>query len=353
MIEKLALPILHAMDAEKAHDLTMAALSSGMLTSKTPENDSILSLSLFGRVFPNPIGLAAGFDKNAQAMDAMLGYGFGFVEAGTVTPLPQDGNTKPRVFRDKDGKNIINRMGFPNQGADFFEANYQNFRADGKNKLGIVGINVGKNKNQEAALDDYVTLVHRFGKQADYLTVNISSPNTPGLRDLQSPAELLPFLRQLVIVRNARCKTPLLVKLAPDLTSDECKSIADCVMQAGVDGLILTNTTLDRPDILPDDFRGQAGGLSGQILQEKSLNVIGEFYRALDGKLPIIGAGGVDSGESAYLKIKAGASLIQLYTGLVYKGPKLPQTINKTLVKLLKADGFDNITQAIGADYKS
>ena len=283
----------------------------------------------------------------------MLGYGFGFVEAGTVTPQSQDGNPKPRIFRDKAGKNIINRMGFPNHGADFFEANYQNFRAHGKNNMGIVGINVGKNKNQQAALDDYVALVHRFGKQSDYLTVNISSPNTPGLRDLQSPSELLPFLRQLVIVRNARCKTPLLVKFAPDLTSEECKAIADCALESGIDGLILTNTTLERPNTLPDNFKSETGGLSGRILQESSLRVIGEFYRALDGQLPIIGAGGVDSGESAYLKIKAGASLIQLYSALAYHGPHLAKTINKDLVKLLKADGYDSVTQAIGVDYKS
>jgi dihydroorotate dehydrogenase len=350
MLSKLALPLLHTLDAEKAHDFTLSALKTGMVTRKAKKYDDALALSLFGRVFPNPIGLAAGFDKNAVVADAMLGYGFGFVELGTVTPKPQEGNPKPRVFRDKQSHSVINRMGFPNGGADIFERNYQNFRDHGKNAQGIVGINVGKNKNQDDALADYVALVHRFGKQADYLTVNISSPNTPGLRDLQNPKELLPFLRQLVIVRNARCKTPLLVKLAPDLTKDESKAIAECLMESGVDGIILTNTTLARPETLPQNFRDQAGGLSGPLLQNTSTDIIKTFYQETGGKLPIIGAGGVECAASAYEKIKAGASLIQLYTGLVYHGPSLPHTINKGLLKLMKDDGYDTITKAIGAN---
>lgn len=350
MFDKIALPFLHMMDAETAHGISVAALKSGLLTKKARPCDPSLVLSLFGRVFPNPVGLAAGFDKTAETMDAMLGYGFGFAEVGTVTPRPQEGNPRPRVFRHKQTQSVINRMGFPNEGADVFEKNYTHFRERGKNALGIVGINVGKNKNQDEALADYVALVHRFGKMCDYLTVNISSPNTPGLRDLQNPDELLPFLRQLVIVRNARCKTPLLVKLAPDLNDDQCKAIAECVMESGIDGLILTNTTLGRPDILPDDFKSQMGGLSGRILQDKSTDIIRAFYKYTDGKMPIIGAGGVDSAESAYAKIKAGASLVQLYTALVYKGTGLPSKINKGLVKLLKADGYENISQAIGQE---
>ena len=350
MIEKIALPLLHMMDAEKAHTLTMAGLKSGLVTDKAPKNDQSLALSLFGRVFPNPVGLAAGFDKNAQSADAMLGYGFGFVEIGTVTPQPQVGNPKPRIFRNKKSRSVINRMGFPNGGADEFEHNYTRFRDKGRNSTGIVGINVGKNKDQGDALADYVDLVHRFGKQSDYLTVNISSPNTPGLRDLQDPEELLPFLRQLVIVRNARCKTPLLVKLAPDLSEGQCKAIAHCVMEAGIDGVILTNTTLARPDHLPEAFRNEMGGLSGPLLQNQSLNVIRSFYKHTGGKLPIIGAGGIDSAQSAYAAIKAGASLIQLYTALVYHGPKLPRKINKGLLKLLKDDGYSSIAEAIGKE---
>jgi len=260
-------------------------LETGLFTRKTKQTPAQLHLSLLGRVFPSPVGLAAGFDKNAQVMDAMLGYGFGFVEIGTVTPKSQNGNPQPRVFRDKQGKNIINRMGFPNFGADIFERNYHNFRENGKNNTGIVGINVGKNKDQEAALDDYVTLVHRFGKQADYLTVNISSPNTPGLRNLQNQDELLPFLRQLIIVRNARCKTPLLVKLAPDLNNQEIADISKCLIEAKIDGMILTNTTLDRPDSLPTDFRDETGGLSGKILQDKSLDVIRKFHKHTNGQI--------------------------------------------------------------------
>lgn len=351
MLTKLTLPLLHCMDAEKAHNLTLDILKSGIMTHKAPKPIPQLSLSLFGRVFPNPVGLAAGFDKNADVPDAMLGYGFGFVELGTVTPRPQEGNPKPRVFRDKQSQSVINRMGFPNGGADHFEKNYQDFREHGKNADGIVGINVGKNKDQDDALADYVALVHRFGKQADYLTVNISSPNTPGLRDLQDPKELLPFLRQLVIVRNARCKTPLLVKLAPDLTTDQCKAIAACAMESGIDGLILTNTTLARPDTLPQDFRDQTGGLSGPLLQDPSLDVIRTFYKETNGKLPIIGAGGICDGASAYAKIKAGASLVQLYSGLVYHGPALPKKICKDIIKLMKDDGIETITDAIGRDH--
>ncbi|PCH98891.1 MAG: dihydroorotate dehydrogenase (quinone) [Alphaproteobacteria bacterium] len=352
MISKIALPFLRCLDAEKAHNLTLSALKTGLMTRKAKTPSQALSLSLFGRVFPNPVGLAAGFDKNSDVPDAMLGYGFGFVEVGTVTPKPQEGNPKPRVFRDVSSKSVINRMGFPNGGSDVFEENYQKFREDGKNKNGIVGINVGKNKDQDDALADYVALVHRFGKQADYLTVNISSPNTAGLRDLQNPDELLPFLRQLVIVRNARCKTPLLVKLAPDLDEQQCKDIAKCVLESGIDGLILTNTTLDRPETLPQAFRAQMGGLSGCLLQEKSLNTIRIFYKELGGKIPIIGAGGIDDAQSAYAKIKAGASLVQLYTGLVYQGPALPAKINHGILKLLRQDRYSSIAEAIGADHK-
>lgn len=348
MISKIALPLLQCLDAETAHNIGLSVLKSGVLTSKAKRIDPALSLSLFGRVFPNPIGLAAGFDKNAEVMDAMLGYGFGFVEAGTVTPQAQDGNPKPRLFRDKESRHIINRMGFNNVGARNFEENYNQFRENGKNKLGIVGINVGKNKLQEDALADYVALVHQFGKKADYLTVNISSPNTPGLRDLQNPEELLPFLRQLVIVRNARCKTPLLVKFAPDLLKSECKAIAKCLMEAKVDGVILTNTTLARPEFLPNDLKNEAGGLSGPVLQNRTCDIIRLFYQETDGQLPIIGAGGIDSAETAYAKIKAGASLVQLYTGMIYKGPAIAKEINKGLLRLLKADGYSNISEAIG-----
>lgn len=350
LLSRLSLPILHSLPPETAHDLSIAALKSGLLTHRQPKPNPALSLCLFGRVFPNPIGLAAGFDKNAEAIDALLGSGFGFVEVGTVTPQPQDGNPKPRLFRDKNSRHIINRMGFNNKGIKVFDENYERFREKGKNNQGIVGINVGKNKTQDDALADYVALVHHFGKKADYLTVNISSPNTPGLRDLQNPDELLPFLRQLVIVRNARCKTPLLVKFAPDLDDDECKAIAHCVMEAGVDGVIMTNTTLDRPDFLPDHLKAEAGGLSGPVLQDKSNHIISLFYRETGGKLPIIGVGGVDSAESAYAKVKAGASLVQLYTAMVYHGADLPKTINKGLLKLLKADGYETIADAIGKD---
>lgn len=350
MISKLTLPLLHAIDPETAHNLSIAALKSGLLTRKTKKSDPALSISTLGRVFPNPVGLAAGFDKNGEVMDAMLGYGFGFVEAGTVTPKAQQGNPKPRLFRHKNTKHIINRMGFNNDGSQVFDENYERFREHGKNRHGVVGINVGKNKDQDDALADYVALVHHFGKKADYITVNISSPNTPGLRDLQSPDELLPFLRQLVIVRNARCRTPILVKFAPDLSSDEATAIAQCVRDSGIDGLILTNTTMERPDFLPDNLKHEAGGLSGPVLQDKSNEIIRIFYKETRGRIPIIGVGGINNAESAYAKIKAGASLVQLYTALIYHGPDLPKKINKGLLKLIKDDGYENISEAIGKE---
>ena len=350
MLDKIALPLLHRMDPEKAHDLTIKVMRYGLLTKLHDKPARELMQTVNGIKFPNPVGLAAGFDKNAEVMDAMFGFGFGFVEIGTVTPLPQTGNDKPRVFRDKGSKHVINRMGFPNRGADEFEANYQDFRQSGENFNGIVGINVGKNKDQTDALADYIDLVHRFGKQADYLTVNISSPNTPGLRDLQNPEELLPFLKQLVIVRNARCKTPLFVKFAPDLNDDQAKAMARCVTEAGIDGIILTNTTLERPSFLPKPFAAEQGGLSGPVLHNKSNHLISLFYRETEGKITIIGVGGVDSAKAAYDKIKAGASLVQLYTALIYQGASVVKKINEGLIDLMNKDGYTNISQAIGKD---
>lgn len=349
----LGLPFMHALPPETAHNVTTAILKTGFMTCRAKDSDPMLALSLFGRVFPNPIGQAAGFDKNGLLMDAMLGYGFGFVEAGTVTPKPQYGNPKPRLFRHKKSKHVINRMGMSNYGADAFHVNYEQFRESGKNKNGIVGINVARNKDQKDDLLDYVTLVHRFGKMADYITINISSPNTPGLRNIQDPKELLPFLQQLVIVRNARSKTPLLVKFAPDIQDEEAKAIAKCVMEAGIDGVILSNTTMERPDFLPDNLKAEAGGLSGPVLKNRSNELISLFYKETKGKIPIIGVGGIDSAQAAYDKIKAGASLIQLYTAMIYQGPGIANKINKGLVELLKADGYDNISEAIGAGVKN
>jgi len=352
----LVRPILHAMDAETAHHMTLKALKCGLYPKDRKQPHPSLKQTVFGLHFTSPVGMAAGFDKNAEALDGLLAYGFGFVEAGTVTPKPQEGNPRPRIFRDAKSRSVINRMGFPGGGADVFMKNYQSFRQHGRHRHGIIGINIGKNKDTAEAIDDYTALIETPAPYADYLTVNISSHNTPGLRDLQKREHLLPLLEAMKTARAKACTQmkvpPLLVKLAPDLNVDDCAAIAQTVMDAEIDGLVLSNTTLDRPADLPGDFRSQTGGLSGPHVRHKSTDIIGRFYKLTDGKLPIIGVGGISSGADAYAKIRAGASLVQLYTALVFEGPGLVKRIHDEIADLLKRDGFRNISSAIGADHK-
>ena len=349
-------PLIFKMDAEKAHKLTIKALKSSPFIPTAKEDDPILKTSLWDRSFPNPIGLAAGFDKNAEVITPMLKMGFGFVEVGTVTPKLQEGNPTPRIFRCPEHKAVINRMGFPSEGVGIFKENLEKFLSQKPRPSGIVGLNIGMNKTQEEPAKDYRALVRMLAPMADYLTVNISSPNTPGLRNLQEKGAFLDLMGQILEERNKSCgkfPPPLLVKLAPDLTEQQQQELAEASLEAGIDGLILTNTTLDRPDFLPDDFKNQMGGLSGKPLTEKSTNVIGNFYRLTDGKIPLIGAGGVSTGADAYAKIRAGASLVQVYTGMIYEGPQIAQKINKELTELLKKDGFSSISDAIGVDIKA
>ncbi len=347
-------PLLFRLDAEKAHNLTLKTLKTGLAPKIQPVSDPALKVTLWNKHFPNPIGLAAGFDKNAEVIGPMLGMGFGFVEVGTVTPKPQHGNPKPRVFRDPGHDAVINRMGFPNGGINGFKENLQKFLDRKPRPAGIVGLNIGMNKSQTDAAKDYKLLVQQLAPLADYLTINISSPNTPGLRNLQDPAHLKPLLDAIIQERNKACKVdppPLLLKLAPDLDEKQQEEIAAAVMESGVDGLILTNTTLDRPDYLPQDFAQQQGGLSGVPVKDKSTAVIGNFYKLTKGKLPIIGLGGISSGADAYEKIKAGASLVQLYTVLVFKGPNVVNEINRDILRLLKSDGLNHISEAVGTGF--
>lgn len=337
----LAKPILHAMDAEAAHGLTIKALKAGLHPRDTAPNDPALAQTIAGLDFKNPVGIAAGFDKNAEVAEALFKLGFGFVEAGTVTPKPQDGNPKPRIFREPQSKSVINRMGFPGLGADVFEANLKTL----KNKTGILGVNIGKNKTTDDPAADYIELAKRFAHRCDYLTVNISSPNTPGLRDLQKREFLAPFILE---VKAAAGRTPVFIKLAPDLDDAQIADLAATVMEGGIDALILGNTTLDRPNSLPDDFKKQTGGLSGPLLRAKSTRAINRFYKETQGKLPIIGVGGIASAEDAYEKIRAGACLVQLYTALVFEGPALIADIKTGLSRLLARDGFKNISEAVG-----
>lgn len=353
MLYQLARPFLHKIDPETAHRLTLKGLKA-LPSSKADADDAALNVKLWNRNFPNPVGLAAGFDKNAEVIAPMFGFGFGFVEAGTVTPKPQEGNPRPRVFRSPADQAVINRMGFPNEGVDSFRHNFEKFLGTKPRPAGVVGINIGMNKDQTDAAKDYCALVRQLGPLADYLTVNISSPNTPGLRDLQKKENLLALLSQIMEERQKSCAhdmPPLLVKLAPDLHEDQQAEIAEAVLQAGIDGLILTNTTLDRPDMLAQPFGAERGGLSGVPVREKSLKVLRNFYALTKGRIPLIGVGGISSGDDAYDKIKAGASLVQLYTALVFQGPGMVKGIKQTLIRRLKEDGFTHIGQAVGADH--
>ena len=349
----LARPFIFRMEPEKAHNFTLNMMKRGLVPSCTTVTDPALETTLWGHKFPNPVGLSAGFDKNAEVIGPAFKLGFGFVEAGTVTPKPQHGNPKPRVFRDPVNEAVINRMGFPNGGMNAFKDNLAKFLSSKNRPSGAVGVNIGMNKSQTEPAKDYAILIQMLAPMADYLTINISSPNTPGLRDLQSREPLLDLITAVKDERTKACgdhPPPVLVKLAPDLDQAQQEELAQTLLDGDVDGVILTNTTLDRPETLPEDFRSEKGGLSGAPVREKSTNVIRNFYKLTDGKLPIIGVGGISSGQDAYDKIKAGASLVQVYSALVFKGPALAHTINTDLLALLKRDGVSHISEVIGTD---
>ncbi|MAS88013.1 MAG: dihydroorotate dehydrogenase (quinone) [Micavibrio sp.] len=345
---------LMALPPETAHNFTVTALKSGLIPAQKINTNPILENNVFGLHFSNPVGLAAGFDKNADTMAAMFNLGMGFVEIGTVTPQPQKGNPKQRVFRAAKNNAVINRMGFPNGGLDKFKDHVTHFLMTRKADQ-TLGINIGKNKDTEDPYEDYINLIQSLGSLADYITVNISSPNTPGLRELQKSEFLAQMIRRVKAARSDYCtlkKPPILVKLSPDMTDEEMQMAAQACIAEKVDGLILTNTTLDRPEDLPLKFRQQQGGLSGKPLTDRSTAVIAKFYALTKGTIPIIGIGGILSAEDAYTKIKAGASLIQLYTGLIYRGPTLIKEIRDKLPSFLEKDGFSRISDAIGCDVK-
>ena len=346
---RLIRPALRALPSETAHEVSLRALERGLgrflAASGAPEPDPpVLGQRLWGLDFTNPIGLAAGYDKDARVPDAMLGLGFGFVEIGTVTPRPQPGNPKPRLFRLGRDRAIINRMGFNSGGLDAVCD-----RLSQRTRSGVVGVNLGKNRDSEDAADDYTEGIRRATSFADYLVVNVSSPNTPGLRELQGRVVLAALLKRLIEVRERTgFRVPLLVKIAPDLTSEECEDIARVALATGIDGLIISNTTVERPLDLASRHARQAGGLSGRPLFAPSTALLAEIYRLTHGRLPLIGAGGIASAEDAYAKIRAGASLVQLYTALVFAGPDLVGRIKSGLVRLLERDGFGSIAQAVG-----
>ena len=344
-------PVLRRLPREAAHELTLRALEVGsrgfLRASAAQEPDPpVLAQRLWGLDFANPVGLAAGYDKDARVPDAMRRLGFGFVEVGTVTPRPQPGNPKPRVFRLDQDQAIINRLGFNSGGLDAVCD-----RLSRRVRSGIVGVNLGKNRDTEDAAGDYAEGILRTAGLADYLVVNVSSPNTPGLRELQHRAMLEALLHRLLEVREETgCRVPLLVKIAPDLTSEECKDIAQVALDTGIDGLIVSNTTVERPPGLVSRHADEAGGLSGRPLFAPSTALLAEMYRLTQGRLPLIGVGGIASAEDAYAKIRAGASLVQLYTALVFAGPDLVTQIKSGLASLLQRDGFASIAEAVGTD---
>ena len=334
-------PLLFALDPEQAHGLTLAALKARLGPRGRPD-DPLLATPLAGLALPNPIGLAAGFDKNAEVPDAMLRLGFGLVETGTVTPLPQSGNPRPRLFRLVADGAVINRLGFNNAGLD---AHLERLRARA-GQGGIVGVNIGANKDSADRIADYVTGAAAVAPYASYITVNISSPNTPGLRALQTRAALTELIER---VRVVTATVPVFVKVAPDLDAAEIDAVADVALAGGIAGLIVSNTTLARP-ALTSAHAHEAGGLSGAPLFAPSTEVLRALARATAGRLPLIGVGGVASGADAYAKLRAGASAVQLYTGLVYHGPGLIARIKAELAALLRRDGYARIADAVGAD---
>ena len=339
-------PFLFNLDPETAHDLAIKSLKYNPFPSKMfeVEDEQMLNIELLGKFFPNPIGLAAGFDKSAEAYNSLLKLGFGFVEVGTVTPLKQFGNPKPRIFRLEDDHALINRLGFNNDGMEAIKAR---IKSDGKN--GILGVNIGPNKETKDQKNDFCLGLKNFFDITDYITINISSPNTEGLRDFHDKEKLEELLIDLnKIKKDNKTNIPLLLKVSPDIKDIHISEIADVATKNYISAVILTNTTNGNRDNLTSEIKREQGGLSGEPLQQISTNMIKKFYKELNGTIPIIGVGGVNSGKSAYEKIIAGASLLQLYTGFVYRGPSTAKDIKKELIQILKTEGIKNIKDAIG-----
>ena len=331
---------LRRFDPETAHGLALKAMAFAPALPP-PADDPILETRIGALRWPNPVGLAAGLDKDGQAIAGLLSLGFGAVECGSVTPKPQPGNPKPRLFRLTEDRAVINRMGFNNQGLDAFAR-----RLAARPRYGVVGANLGANKESEDKAADYVAGLRRVSGRADYVTVNVSSPNTAGLRDLQGRAALDDLLGRLSEARADA--TPVFLKIAPDLTAAEIAQIVEATLAWKLDGLIVSNTTLDRPETLQSPDRGETGGLSGAPLKDKALWALSAAAEAAEGRLPLIGVGGIASGADAYARIRAGASAVQLYSALVYAGPGLVGSIKRDLAARLRADGFNHLSEAIG-----
>ena len=339
-------PFLFSLDPETAHDLAIKSLKFNPFPAKMfeVEEERMLNIELLGKNFPNPIGLAAGFDKSAEAYNSLLKLGFGFVEVGTVTPLKQFGNPKPRIFRLENDHALINRLGFNNDGTETIKARIKSDR-----KKGILGVNIGPNKETKDQKNDFCLGLKNFFDIADYITVNISSPNTEGLRDFHDQEKLIDLMVALnKIKKDNGTNIPLLLKISPDINNSHIPEIADAAIKNNISAIILTNTTNGNRDNLTSELKREEGGLSGDPLHQISTNMIKKFYKELNSQIPIIGVGGVNSGKTAYEKIIAGASLLQLYTSFVYRGPSAAKDIKKELIQILKTEGIKNIKEAVG-----
>ncbi|XP_076235206.1 dihydroorotate dehydrogenase 2 [Calliopsis andreniformis] len=347
----VAVPLVQLLDPENAHAATVKLLKWGLLPRQNTEDPASLAIDVWNLRFKNPVGMAAGFDKQGEAIEGLHKLGFSFVEIGSVTPKPQPGNPRPRVFRLLEDNAVVNRYGFNSEGHESVWQRLRKLR-DNQNFNGIIGVNLGKNKTSEDATQDYIDGIKKFSDVADYFVINVSSPNTPGLRSLQSKTDLEQLLTKVNEVRQSiQSKQPLLLKLAPDLSDTEKQGIADVILKkkSSVDGLILCNTTVSRNNLV-SHLKEEKGGLSGAPLADMSTQMISDMYRRTHGTIPIIGVGGIFTGADAYNKIKAGASLIQIYTSFTYRGPPLIGKIKRELNEMLERDGLASIKDAVGKD---
>lgn len=350
-MQNFILKLIRSFPPELSHLITLKLLQFN-LGYKNNLNDPILFQHLFGLDFSNPLGIAAGFDKNVEAVNPLLNLGFGFVEAGTITPKPQYGNEKPRIFRLIEDSAVINHLGFNNKGAEYAEKKLKKLKLNALSS-GIVGINIGINKDTKNYIDDYSYCLEKLGPLSHYVTINISSPNTPGLRDLQNRGQIEGLVQALKDSKNSLSaleSIPIFFKISPDMNEEQIRDIALMSLANNIDGLIISNSSIDRPLILKSSLKNEIGGLSGKPIFLKSTLMLKKMFVLTNGQIPLIGVGGISNGIETYEKIKSGASLVQIYTALIFKGPQIIDKIKKDLINSLKTDGYKNIKEAIGKD---
>lgn len=350
--DNVATPLMRKLDPERAHDLTVRLVKDNYAPRDSKANAPILRTSVWGLNFANPLGIAAGFDKQALAIEGLLQMGFGFVEVGGVTPEPQEGNPKPRMFRLTEDGAVINRYGLNSEGQTVVGARLAKFKAHSP-VIGIVGVNIAKNTTSNDIIEEYKKGVRNLAANVDFIVLNVSCPNVAWTKNLADSDEMVKMVCAVKEERDALgIKTPLLMKVAPDMSDDAKHHMAEVAIQCGVDGLIVSNTTSSRAPDLQSEYSKEMGGLSGRPIKQAAQQSVRDMYRLTGGRLPIIGVGGIESGQDAYDRIRAGASLLQIYTGLVYQGPGLVLKIKRDLAKLLQRDGFKSVADAVGVDAK-